>query len=489
MKPGSLQKYFEPSLNLVQSLCGKPFKGQLKFTTKNAEEIYASGNLELKITEFHLSCEISSAPFHQLVRMDEVGNQADLFVGDSKIRLRNVFWTNHVVGVSLHGEVRQITMGDFIKRGKRYRRLVIPIKNRLRFHYILEQSRFSSERLYSSACCALVQFSDRTVFFCEIEQDGQRFACIDSHDQMSQTEFEDLAFSFIVTYGYISGWLLGDMGFYLSFDRLMMKKPNGLMFRKLRPEINGFYRPFTENPYSILHSKSKIADSYWGKLREMTQAEFGRLCELAHESIEFQSLLLLIIEAMDSSLLIMPRCLCVALESLVHLIKEGIVGQEYLKAGKINFKDKKMTLISRLLEVVDNNVDGNSADYVKTAKSRIEGLNNPPNHLKLKHPFDRLSIVTSDEDVSIFKLRNQLLHGMFPNIVTHGEQKKRSKSDEVDEINRSLYYASMRLYTLLNLGILSLVDFDGRIINYSKTAEKGIGIKLKESHFRSKREY
>lgn len=108
-------------------------------------------------------------------------------------------------------------------------------------------------------------------------------------------------------------------------------------------------------------------------------------------------------------------------------------------------------------------------EVIKKIRRRIEALNQPinveniPNAVKLREPFDQLDIWLSSEDEKAISYRNDLLHG---NILMDNGTERTSK-----QIDGHMLYISAKLFTLISKLILKNSGYTGYIINYSKLYE------------------
>ena len=93
-------------------------------------------------------------------------------------------------------------------------------------------------------------------------------------------------------------------------------------------------------------------------------------------------------------------------------------------------------------------------------------------------PFKILEINLLDDDIKIINSRNDFLHGRTPDYMKIGE--RRSIYDK----DRDMYYASVRMYTLLNILILKYIGYNNYVINFSKIYEKETGYLVNESYYR-----
>lgn len=229
------------------------------------------------------------------------------------------------------------------------------------------------------------------------------------------------------------------------------------------------YSPIYGNAFGYIRDK-KIAKETHKKLRALTLKEFSALCKWAFSSIDFSSILLLIIEASTSSLLVMPSGFSVALEGLTDLI----VKEKEEKVAPI--KDKKLAgkIRSEFRSIIDSHSKSLDLEGQQILKSKIDNINQLTNRGKLTKPFELLKFKLTTEDIKAIEHRNDFLHGRIA----------LGFNDEVKVANQEVYYISLRLYTLLAILILKSVGYDNRIVNYPKIHENVYKKKLSEEHFR-----
>jgi len=263
-----------------------------------------------------------------------------------------------------------------------------------------------------------------------------------------------------------------DEGYFFAYDSSDLKIPNHTHYSELRNSITSPYTPIYSNAYGYLHDKvpHKTADQIYRSLRVLSLDEFSRLCQWAHRSIEFSSILLLIIEACSSSLLVMPTGLSVALEGLTNLISKD--NEEAL--APIGDKQKVRKVRAELAVIISANAEGISDDGLKILKSRVENINQLTNKAKLTKPFELLKFRLEDEDKKAIEHRNDFLHGRFT----------LTPDKDLQETNNQIYYVALRLYTLVSVLVLKSIGYDNKIVNYPMIHNSIFKKKLDEDYFR-----
>ena len=208
--------------------------------------------------------------------------------------------------------------------------------------------------------------------------------------------------------------------------------------------------------------------------RPLTISEFSILCNKLITNDEFTATILLIIESTKASLIFRPSGYSIALETLSDII----IGAKKEKIAPINSKQDFKDLKKDLIEVLNKHSTKESFIDVNTLKIRIENINQITNLESLKKPFSILGITLLDEDLKVIKSRNDFLHGRVPDF------KKQGANRSIELKDYDLYYASVRLYTLLNVLIFKMIGFDNYVLNFPKIYEKYTKLKVKENYYR-----
>ncbi len=367
----------------------------------------------------------------------------------------------------------------FSKRSTYYYRLIIPLKEELKFHYQIEETLFSTDLGYRSRTSSQANINNDAIFLCVINRGREEFfLSVESRIKQSFESFSNKAHAVINGLGFISGYLPGDMGYYFAYTTKHMKTPKYFYCCEFRDTIRAMLTPISSNPYSYLTHKKAAAKKYQNKkiLRCVKISEFSNLCQHLHDSVAFSGTILLILESSVASLLFRPGGYAMALEAISDIIMKGS------RTNIAPIKDKALSrkIVKECQDIITKHCATLlDADTLSLLNSRIgSNLNKPTNKAQLKAPFDFLKINLRPRDLQVLETRNDLLHGRYPDITEEGKLRTN------DRINRDLYYVSLRFYTLLNMVILKWCGFDGHIINHPKIQERYCKIKLKEDYFR-----
>lgn len=368
----------------------------------------------------------------------------------------------------------------FPKKSKAYFKFIIPLKKDFSFHFQIQNSVFASDYHKWSTGIFKLSFRNNNNFYVlheKIKNNGkyERYFIIESDYKQSYEDFRDKVFSIRVALGYITGDFRGGQGFSFSYRNKKREKFTGFRYQSLRNDIKNFSQPINTNSYSWLSSRDKkIADklSHEKKLRKLSESEFSRLCEICLENDNFLTTLILLTESSKASLLLRPIGYSVILEYL-----SSIVVSKSKKRNPITNKSDAKKFRKELLEVLSKYNTSDSFEDVITLKGRINHINQVTNSEKLTLPFKSLGIELLEEDIKVIKSRNDFLHGRIPNFLDKENRTLREKDSE-------MYYASLRLYTLINMLILKNIGYDNYVLNFPKIHERGTGFIINEDYYR-----
>jgi hypothetical protein len=372
------------------------------------------------------------------------------------------------------GLIRNIYTKGFSKNKQYYFQLVVPLEKELLFHYNIQQNVFTTDIGYRSRCGTMAILKNESFQICCISSTEKEFFVVfDSPKKQSFKEFSEKANAIKIGLGYLSGNYVGNQGYYFAYGTKLKKTPKHFKVVQMRSSIKSSYSPVYSNPFGYLSNK-ELANYYYDKLRPISVNEFSTLCEYIYDSTAFASVLVLILESSVASLLFMPGGYAIALESMSDLIK----GKKKLKLAPIKEKKINNNLRSDIYDVLKKYISEISPGDMEVLKNRVNQINQATNKARLKAPFELLSIELKAEDLKILETRNDFLHGRVPDLTNSGPNRSSER------INKDLYYASLRFYTLLNMLILKWIGYDNRVVNYPKIYEVNTGIIIDEEPYR-----
>ena len=398
------------------------------------------------------------------------------FVSENySLKFENLF-----LGTFTKGGISEFYETKFSKNKNQYFKLIIPLKNKINFHYQLAPFFYSDEYCTWSRTGFCVELENEQIFV--LQKDikkgniSKNYLIFESNKKQKFEEFSKKIFALRVSLGYIIGDFAGEKGYYFSYNDIERKEIKSFSFHTQRGEIKNFYQPINSNAYAWLHSKNrKTVESIYKKkqLRTLTKEEFSTLVKSCLEQENFLGIILLMIESGKNSLLISPITYLVALEQLGNiLVKEKAM-------PPINNKEDSDFLKNQLLDTLNKFENENiEKNYnLIPARKKIENINQTTNNDKLKLCFQKFQIELLDDDLKIISSRNLFMHGNFPNY-------RNKKNRTIKEKDLDLYYTSIRIYTLLNMIILKYIGYDNYVINFSKIYEKNTGYLIKEDYYR-----
>ncbi|KAF2509505.1 hypothetical protein EYY60_14105 [Flavobacterium zhairuonense] len=378
---------------------------------------------------------------------------------------------------NLEGSIKQLYSEGFSRSKKQYFKLVIPYSNSLNMHFQIESILFSNDSGTNSSLGTKIKLDNEEIFIL-IDKDKFKNSCVIIESTKKQTfdEFNNKTFSIRTALGYVTGYFPGNKGYFFSYSNQKREKFGGFYFSTLREDIKTIMNPINTNAYARLYERPKQAEKYYksGILKKLEIKSFSILCNKLLNDDNFLATILLIIESTDASLIFRPGGYSIALETLSDII----IGNEKVKIAPISSKKDFKELRNELIEVLNKHSNKESFEDVNTLKVRIENLNQITNLESLKKPFSILNINLLDEDIKVIKSRNDFLHGRVPDFKNAGE----NRSIELKDYD--LFYASVRLYTLLNVLIFKMIGFDNYVLNYPKIYEKNTKYKVKEACYR-----
>ena len=472
MKKKEEVKYHKVLLQTIEQF-KKPKSGKLI----SKKEIFNGRTAKFKPHKKEFTIEFQYNIFSKNRKDLDVGEyykRMQIKFGETVYNLESVFLGNHAPP-RVTGSVDRINTIGFSEKKKYYYRLIIPLEKQLNFHFQIAETHFTTDLGYHSRTGTTAIINGDAIQACCIHNEKKEyFLAVDSAIKQTFDEFAEKVHAIKIGIGYLSGFCAGNQGYFFAYANKAMKQPEHFRCVALRDSIKSGYSPIYSNAYGYLHHNRPLAETYYPLLRPVSLNEFSLLCEKIHNSLDFSSTLMLILESSVASLLFMPGGYAIALKT----ISDIVIGKKKLKLAPIKDKTLSGKIRTEILEVLSKNSSTIFPDDLLTLQKRIDNLNQMTNKARLKAPFDLLTIILNDEDLKILETRNDFLHGRVPDLTNAGD--KRS----TERINKDLYYCSMRFYALLNMIILKWIGYDNRVVNYPKINEGFTQIPLEEEPFR-----
>lgn len=472
MKKSKELKYHKALLQSIEHF-KKSKSGKL--VSKN--EIFNGRSAKFKAHKKEFTIEFQHNIFSKSRKNLEIGEYykgIQIQFGETVYNLESVFLGSHASN-KVTGNIDRIHTVGFSETKKYYYQLIIPLEKELRFHYNITETHFSTDLGYRSRTGTTAKINDEAIQVCCFHNKKKEyFLGISSAVKQTFEEFGEKAYAVKIGLGYLSGFFAGNQGYFFAYTKKDMKVPKHFRCVALRDSIKSGYSPIYSNAYGYLHHNHPLAEKYKPLLRPVSLNEFSLLCEKIHNSLDFSSALMLILESSVASLLFMPGGYAIALET----ISDIVIGNTKLKLAPIKGKAISKKIRREFMETLNKNSATIADSDLDVLKKRVDQFNQTTNKARLRTPFDLLKITLLDEDLKILETRNDFLHGRVPDITNEGE--KRS----LDRINKDLYYCSIRFYTLLNMIILKWINYDNRVVNYPKIHEGYTNIRVEEEPFR-----
>jgi len=396
--------------------------------------------------------------------------------GGYSAQIKNLFVDKLSTDTGITASSQQLSSSGFVTK-KRYYRLIIPVEKSINFHHYINHSAYESDfGIISSTCVKAVIEEVTVIAYYFNDREGNCFLGLEIKRILDFDDFCDKTFALKNALGYLLGKMEGNVGYFFTYTNRRMEHFTAFRFQSFRATISTIYTPINSNPFAYIRHRRIIAEKlYKAKtLCPLSEQQLSLLTSKLYSSGEFTSVVMLIMECGEASLLFRPGGYAIALEAISDIITDD------LKSNLKPIPDKALArkLIKDLKGKLKEYEPIVSIDGYKTVEGRIEYINQPTNKARLLAPFTALGIKLLEEDMKILNTRNDFLHGRIPDLSNLG-------NDRPDSIkNNEMYYASIRLYTLLNMLIMKWIGFDNYVINYPKIHEKFCKIKLKEPYYR-----
>ncbi len=387
---------------------------------------------------------------------------------DETLKIQQIYLDSFNTGI-----INSIISSSLKKDKLKYYKIVIPLKKKINFNFQLSKFIYASENWKWSTNGTIINFEDEEIYILQEKDEtkSKGYLIIESNKKQSFEEFADKMFAIRVSLGYILGNFIGGKAYYFAYNNKNRKHFIGFVFLTLRETIKTLMHPVNSNPYSWTRVKSEANKIYKRKeLRGLTINEFSKLCQTVFKNDDFLAMLLLIIESSDASLIFRPSGYSIALETLSDIV----IGDRKEKLSPITSKTENKNFRKDLNKVLDKYSGKECFKDIETLRGRINQVTNKE---RLKLPFKILNIYLSEEDLKVIASRNDFLHGRVPDYRELGDDRS------INDKDKDLYYASVRLYTLLNMVILKHVGYDNYVLNFSKINEMSTGYPVEEGYY------
>lgn len=315
-----------------------------------------------------------------------------------------------------------------------------------------------------------VLFDDSEYHIYRCSNNKKQYLIIDCMNKETLVDFQKKCFNVLLAYGFITGKLIHDECFILSFSDNNMSIPEGFLYHAMRASVITNQPTFTSNAFSVNldkdfereedgQIKESVRDKLYDGIDDFPRDVFSKLVELFYKEEKLQRAALLFIQSHITSLEMRIPNYYVAIEAITGYISSSI------STGKKSLAPIKDTAIAAdLIQFIreytlklklDKGLD-DDAFNMEIIEKNINKLNAPPNADKLAESFTYLGYILSPEEKKILKDRNTFLHGSF------------LKTIDDDVAFRDALHVGLRVHFLIAVAILKLAGFSGKIINYAE---------------------
>lgn len=377
------------------------------------------------------------------------------------------------------GEIRAFKYGEIVHNEQKYNRLVLPLNKRLNFSFSIENvliDYINKIRISTNEATEITINGVKFLLFIAKEEVAEKskinYLVIESKTKLEYLDFSEYCFSILISFGFVSGDFINNDGYFFQYNSRNMTDVLGIEYRRMRGSIKCQYVPIYSNAYGYLHDREKAAQ-YNDKLRKLKIIEFSKLCQYCHSKDDIKTILLLIIEANNQSLVGAPGILSIALETLSNVIYD----ENETTLAPIKSKSTSKTIRKELIKIIDSFKNEIEFEGSEILKAKINQINQRTNRDKLLIPFKILKIPITTTDIEAIEQRNAFLHGRTPMVQ---EIEPRS----INEVDKFRYYLYLKLYVLISSVIMKYVGFDNLVLNYPKIYEKSTEIELTEEYYK-----
>lgn len=396
------------------------------------------------------------------------------------IDLTGLIWINRVMfsfkeeenGGVFYADIPAIDTTSFLT-DQGYYRVIMPLAKKIPFSEQLTATGYESDIWARSTESTFVHCDEKTFHILLVlpgDNCKEHFMVIDCDTKMDWDVFKNYANSIRNAFGYMTGYLAADYGYYFSYDNFTLEHFTGFRHVQFRQHIQSDYTPINSRHGAYDACANHVIDDQL--LRSLSIKEFSRLCTLLYENPKMESVIVFMLESSKGSLLSMPSGYSIALEMIAPIIYEG----QDDEIAVIPDKEVRALIRKEFKKIAAEYKDRLQYDILS---NKIDMLHQATNADKLKKPFSYLNIQLTKEEFAIIKMRNDFLHGRSP--VLKREQPCFGEDCEYLD----LFHISLRFYTLLNLLILKKIGYTGLALNYAKLFDTECRMVLLESYYRS----
>ena len=399
-----------------------------------------------------------------------LSNKAELKILDAYLMKENFSHSKKPFYFKSQIHIRAFQKGDFEKSHKGFYRNIIPIDSGMNFYYKVEDKTFRHDGGVRTRGLVEVIVDSKTLHAFLVKINTISYLIIDCLNEITFVEFSEYYWSFTISLGYITGYLAQNEVYTFCYEDQSLRGYSSFSYSQTRDTIVNRYCPVYTNPFAWIKSDKDVVGKFEKKLQMINSSQLSSLCQIIHHENDIKAIILLITEALKSSLLLMPAGLSVALEGL----SEFFAFNNPSRLKPISDPAISKSFRNDLATVLEKYNNSHAFEGYEILKKKIMEINSPTNREKLKTPFIILNIRLTKIDEETIEHRNDFLHG---NINLKPRRPNKSYKMDNNEI-------SLRLITLLNMVLMKMCDYTGYIVNYVKVQEWGMDKTINEEYFR-----
>ncbi len=476
-----------PSINLVLELLAPEnytvnlgthyLNGTIFKVNKSGKQYSFEGTSKIqKGVQTHKELQFSRSEMVELI-----GGKHSLYVEGKYLLLNNIDYDDNYHKL-FSGSINSFTSSvSHVEFNNKFLRMIMPDVDKSSFDLYQFKHLYFTTPKKAQIDYLPVLFDDSEYHIYKCSSNKKSYLVIDCIRTETLIDFQKKCFNVLLAYGFLTGKLIHDECFILTFPDEKMVTPEGFLYHTMRSSVITNQPTFTSNPFSInsdvdferdenMQIKKSVTDALYAGIEDFPRDVYSKLVEFFYKEEKLQRAALLFIQSHITSLEMRIPNYYVAIEAITGYISSSIA------TGKKSLAPIKDPAIAAQLikfirdEAIKLKKEKGMDDELfnmEIIEKNINKLNAPPNADKLAESFTHLGYILSDEEKKILKDRNTFLHGSF------------LKTIDDDLAFREALHVGLRVHFLIAVALLKLAGFSGKIINYaelwSHITEKTLG--------------
>lgn len=439
--------------------------GRLK--NKSCKIKKQSDQLEI---EFNINYDEDS--FDYEINDVEIKNK-DITLFATKIIVTNKIGTEE--GFKVKGHINYITSKEFGDDEEFYFRLIIPVRDNLSFENYIA-SNLSVENNYMKngkelkchnlRCLLPINLNDNNYHFYIIKPYviGETYILIESLEKQNYKDFYQCVHCIILSFGFITGELPLDQGYFILSDDFNFKTDNIYMFRTIYKSITTAMPVINTNNIGFSSFANLTKEDLRLKMNLLSMQEFNNICSALCVNENLIRAINLYLEANTQEIFVRCALFSVAIETLALVInnENPTTKERFLPDDKLWLEFRSELL--KVHDIYKDEIRKKLTTQNDVFESGINNLNRLGTTALLFNPFHIYNITLNNDDKNALNYRNKFLHGENPFLSEKNIIEGRTKFDMT-------YYFSLRLHTLFVKLFLKHLKYKGYILNYVRLHE------------------